>query len=114
MNIEQVREYCISKASVTESFPFDDTALVFKVCDKMFALLALDDARLNLKCDPDRAVELREQFPDVTAGYHMNKKLWNTINLEGDAPDKLIREWIDDSYNLVVAKLPKVQQATLK
>lgn len=113
MNIEQVREYCISKEGVTESFPFDDTALVFKVCDKMFALLAIDDAWLNLKCDPDKAVELREQFSDVTAGYHMNKKLWNTINLKGDVPDKFICQWIDDSYKLVVAKLPKAQQAKL-
>jgi predicted DNA-binding protein (MmcQ/YjbR family) len=114
MNIEQVRECCISKAGVTEEFPFDDTTLVFKVCDKMFALLSLDEARLNLKCDPDRAVELREQFTDVTPGFHMNKKLWNSINLGGDVPDRLIRQWIDDSYMLVAAKLTKAQQAMLK
>lgn len=114
MNIEQVREYCIRKTGVTESFPFDDTALVFKVCGKIFAMLALDDAWLNLKCDPDKAIELREQWPEVTPGFHMNKKMWNTIVLEGTVPEKLIREWIDDSYNLVVGKLTRAQRETLK
>ncbi len=114
MNIEQVREYCLSKAGVSESFPFDDTALVFKVCDKMFALLGLDSGWLNLKCDPDKAMELREQFAEVTPGYHMNKAMWNTIQLEGSLTNKLICEWIDDSYNLVVVKLTKAQQAVLK
>jgi predicted DNA-binding protein (MmcQ/YjbR family) len=113
MNIEQVREYCMSKNGVTEGFPFDDTALVFKVCDKMFALLGLEGTWLNLKCEPDKAIELREQFADVTPGYHMNKKMWNTIQLEGALPNKLICEWIDDSYNLVAAKLTKAQRATL-
>ena len=113
MNIEQVREYCIGKVGVTEGFPFDDTALVFKVCNKMFALLGIDSGWLNLKCNPDKAVELREQFSEVTPGYHMNKQQWNTIQLEGSLPDRLIYEWIDDSYNLVAAKLTKAQRATL-
>ncbi len=114
MNIEQVREYCIEKNGVTESFPFDDTALVFKVCNKMFAMVSLDDAWLNLKCDPDKAIELREQHSEVIPGYHMNKKMWNTIVLEGSLTDKLIYEWIDHSYDLVMAKLTKAQRETLK
>ncbi|MDR2937382.1 MAG: MmcQ/YjbR family DNA-binding protein [Prevotellaceae bacterium] len=114
MDIEEVREYCIAKNGVTESFPFDDTALVFKVCDKMFALLSIDDdAWLNLKCEPEKAIELREQFSEVTPGFHMNKKMWNTIQIKSALPHSLIYEWIDDSYKLVVAKLTKAQRAEL-
>jgi predicted DNA-binding protein (MmcQ/YjbR family) len=111
MNIEQIRAYCLCKPAATESFPFGDAALVFKVCTKMFALLLLDNAWLNLKCDPDKAVELRDRFSSVVAPYHMHKRLWNTIILSsGDIPDRLICEWIDDSYALVVAKLTKAQR----
>ncbi len=108
MNIEQIREYCLSKSGVTENFPFDDVTLVFKVLDKMFALVSLErDLSINLKCEPGKAVELREQYPAVRPGYHMNKIHWNTIVIDGSIPEKLIYEWINDSYNLVVEKLPK-------
>lgn len=107
MNVEEVREYCTRKAEVTEGFPFDNTTLVFKVNDKMFALLSLDnDLSINLKCDPDKAIDLRERYPSVQPGYHMNKKLWNTIHIDGLMDDRLLCEWIDDSYKLVIEKMP--------
>jgi predicted DNA-binding protein (MmcQ/YjbR family) len=106
MTTENVREYCLSLKSVTESCPFGDDALVFKVMGKMFALLGLESRWLNLKCDPEKAFTLREHYTDVTPGYHMSKKHWNTINLDGSVPDKLIQEWIRDSYDLVVQGLP--------
>ena len=116
MNNEQIREYCISKKGVTESFPFDDTALVFKVMDKMFALLNIseDSKGISLKCDPEMAIELREQYPEVTPGYHFNKKHWNTINLRGNLTDDKIKNWIDLSYDLVCAGLTKKQKEELK
>jgi len=108
MNIEEFREYCLKKNSVTESFPFDETTLVFKVAGKMFALTDThDDFSINLKCDPEKAIELRERYPAVIPGYHMNKKHWNTINVEGSIPDELLYQWIDDSYFLIVEKLSK-------
>lgn len=108
MNVEDVRMYCLSKKGVTESFPFDETTLVFKVLGKMFALVSLDDDHgLNLKCDPDKAIELREHYNSVIPGYHMNKKYWNTIILDESIAPSLIKEWIDDSYDLVFNKLPK-------
>lgn len=108
MNVEDIRMYCLIKREVTESFPFNDTTLVFKVLGKMFALVNLDDNQsLNLKCDPEKAIILREHYNDVLPGYHMNKKYWNTISLDGIVPDSLIKEWIDDSYNLVIENLPK-------
>jgi len=107
MNIESLREYCLSKKETNESFPFDEVTLVFKVCDKMFALMNLDgDLSINLKCDPERAIALREEFSSVIPGYHMNKKYWNTIIIDGTIPEKLICEWIDHSYDEVVKKLP--------
>ena len=105
MNVEILREYCISKAGVTESFPFGEDTLVFKVNEKIFALVNLDDdLSINLKCDPALAIDLRERFSSVTPGYHMNKKHWNTINLDGTVPDKEIFLWIDHSYNLIIGK----------
>jgi predicted DNA-binding protein (MmcQ/YjbR family) len=102
MNIEELREYCVSKKNVTESLPFGDDTLVFKVVGKIFALANLDgDLTLNLKCDPILALELRERYPSVIPGYHMNKKHWNTVLVDGTIPDKEIFEWIDHSYNLV-------------
>jgi len=102
MNIEILREYCVGKENVTEGFPFGDDTLVFKVNGKIFALANLDgETRINLKCDPEYAIELRERYPCVIPGYHMNKKLWNTIIIDGSVPDKTIKEWIDHSYNLV-------------
>ncbi|KPK87293.1 MAG: MmcQ-like protein [Bacteroides sp. SM23_62_1] len=107
MNIEIIREYCLSKPGVTESFPFNDTALVFKVAGKMFALLDLsEDSRgISLKCDPELAIELREQYPEVTPAYHFNKKHWNTVQIDGSVYDRLLLEWIDHSYELVVNQL---------
>jgi predicted DNA-binding protein (MmcQ/YjbR family) len=108
MNLETVREYCLKKKAVTESLPFDDETLVFKVAGKMFALLSLSgDWGLNLKCDPEKAVELREKYSDIAPGYHMNKTHWNTLNLNGILPEKLVFELIDHSYHLIVESLSK-------
>ncbi len=103
MNFEEIREYCISKPGVTEGFPFNDTALVFKVAGKMFALLDLsEEARgITLKCDPELAIELRERYPVVTPAWHFNKKHWNTVVCDGSVPDREILGWIDHSYSLV-------------
>ncbi len=108
MNIESFRNYCLSKKGVTEEFPFDEQALVFKVMGKMFTITNVDTFEsVNLKCDPELAEELREQYDAVTPGYHMNKKHWNTILMDGTISDKVLAEWIDHSYNLVVAGMPK-------
>ncbi|MCX6333421.1 MAG: MmcQ/YjbR family DNA-binding protein [Bacteroidia bacterium] len=105
MNIEFLREYCISKKDVTESLPFGDETLVFKRAGKIFLLANLDgDLYINLKCDPALAVELRERYASVIPGYHMNKKHWNTVFADGTIPDKEILEWIDHSYNIVAKK----------
>jgi len=114
MDIEKFRAYCLAKKGVTENFPFDDTTLVMKVLDKMFALGNLDgDLNINLKCNPEKAVELREQYPAVKPGYHMNKKHWNTIEVDGSIATGTIENWIDDSYNLVVSKMTKKQRELL-
>ena len=105
MNIEALREYCISKENATESFPFGDDTLVFKINGKIFALVNLDsELSINLKCEPALALELRERYPSVTPGYHMNKKHWNTILLDGSVPDTEIFSWIDHSYQRVSGK----------
>jgi predicted DNA-binding protein (MmcQ/YjbR family) len=105
MDIETLREYCISKKGVTESFPFGEDTLVFKVTRKIFALVNLDgDLSINIKCDPLLAIELRERYSSVTPGYHMNKKHWNTVLLDGSVPDKEVLLWIDHSYGLVAGK----------
>jgi predicted DNA-binding protein (MmcQ/YjbR family) len=105
MDIESLRDHCLSKRNVTEGFPFGEDTLVFKVSGKIFALANLDgDLSINLKCDPAFAIELRERFSDVTPGYHMNKKHWNTVLLKGTVPDKDIFSWIDHSYDLVSGK----------
>lgn len=114
MNIEDFRTYCLSKAASSECLPFDDVTLVFKVGadekHKMFGLLNIDRApySANLKCDPEKSVELRERYQGIVPGYHMNKKHWNTISLEDDVPDSLIKELVDHSYNLVYKSLTKV------
>jgi predicted DNA-binding protein (MmcQ/YjbR family) len=115
MNIEEFRAYCISKKHVRECFPFDELTLVFKVANKMFALSGLDEypTKINLKCDPERAIELREEFSDVIAGFHMNKKHWNTVTIEGMLPNDLICELIDHSYDLVLKGLPLKIRNTL-
>ena len=102
MDIVTIRDYCISKQDVTESLPFGDDTLVFKKGGRIFALLNLEgDLTLNLKCDPAYALELREKHPDVIPGYHMNKKHWNTVIIDGSIPDYEIFSWIDHSYNIV-------------
>lgn len=108
MNVEDFRNYCLMKPGVTESFPFDDTTLVFKVFNKIFALTDLEeDFKLNLKCNPEKATILREQFTSITPGYHMNKKHWNTIIIDGTIDDDIIYNLIDHSYDLVFQSLPK-------
>ena len=119
MNIEQLREYCISKKGVTEEFPFDFDTLVFKVMGKMFALAPLSrwelgSETINLKCDPERALELRDEYESVNEGYHMSKKHWNTITANQDASDALIFELIDHSYELVVKGLTKKLRTELE
>ena len=103
----------MAKKGVTEEFPFDNETLVFKVAGKMFALTNVSTfASINLKCDPEKAVELRDQYPAVLPGYHMNKKHWNTILLDGSIPSKLLQNWIDESYIRVVNALPKRERAS--
>lgn len=115
MNIEEFRSYCLSKKGVTEDFPFDEHTLVFKVMGKMFALSGLErlPAQANLKCDPERAIELREEYDgDIIPGYHMSKVHWNTLMLQ-NLPPKLILELTDHSYDLVVSKMTKKLRAEL-
>jgi|SRR6478735_4934087 len=109
MNIETLREYCLSKKAVTEDFPFGETTLVFRVEGKIFLLVALDASPLqfNAKCDPEKAIELREAYDAIQPGYHMNKKHWNTVIIDGSVSTGLVKEMIDDSYSLVVKSLPK-------
>jgi predicted DNA-binding protein (MmcQ/YjbR family) len=115
MQVDAFREYCLKKPSVTEGLPFGPENIVFKVGGKMFALLALNEIppAANLKCDPDRALDLRDRYEDVRPGYHMNKKHWNTVQLVGGIPDSEIRKMIDHSYDLVVQSLPKRAQEKL-
>ncbi|MBP2831726.1 MmcQ/YjbR family DNA-binding protein [Aquimarina sp. U1-2] len=109
MDIETFRAYCLKKKGVTEAFPFDESTLVFKVMGKMFALTGLHrfPFSVNLKCDPDRAVELRDYHQEITPGYHMSKKHWNTVNFSGGLSTHLLCELIDHSYDLVVSGLTK-------
>jgi predicted DNA-binding protein (MmcQ/YjbR family) len=112
MNIETFREYCLSKPAATEGTPFGPDNIVFKVEGKMFALAALDEVppAVNLKCDPDLALELRDRYAQVRPGYHMNKKHWNTVELDGVIPEKEIRKMVDHSYDLVGQSLPKAKR----
>ena len=109
MDIEQIRDYCLKKRGVTEEFPFDEETLVFKVLDKMFLLASLETIplQINLKCNPEEAVELREEYEAVQPGYHMNKKHWITVIIDGSIQSKMIHRWIDESYELVVSGLKK-------
>ena len=114
MDIETFRLYCLAKPGVTEHLPFDDRTLVFKVGGKMFALCDLEEFNsANLKCDPERAVELREQYDAVTPGYHMNKTHWNTVKVDGDVNGRMLQELIDHSYELIVSSLPKSEREKL-
>lgn len=120
MNIEQLREYCLSKPFTTECFPFDETTLVFKAGtadhNKMFALTSLTRIPqwVNLKCDPERAIELREEYNAISPGFHMSKKHWNTVLLEGDINDTFFLGLIDHSYELIIGSLPKKAQAIIR
>lgn len=119
MNIQAFYDYCLAKKGVTEHFPFDEDTLVFKVGGKMFALSSLTqwekgEASVNLKCDPDRALELRAQYEAIEAGYHMSKVHWNTVTVDGDVPEKLLRELIEHSYELVFKSLTKKLQAEIE
>ncbi|MFH5833814.1 MmcQ/YjbR family DNA-binding protein [Halalkalibaculum sp. DA3122] len=115
MNIEDFREYCLSFTGVTEGYPFDEDTLVFKVMDKMFAMADVESFdHINLKCDPVKAAMLRDLYPEVKPGYHMNKRHWNSIDPKGELDDVLIKEWIEDSYNLVVENLPRKKQKKLE
>lgn len=114
MNIEQLRDYCLAKPGATESFPFGEDTLVFKVGGKMFLLIGLSQANsFNVKCDPELAIELRERHPEVKPGYHMNKKLWNTVYMDGALNNKQLTGMMDHSYDLVFAGLPKKIQAEI-
>jgi predicted DNA-binding protein (MmcQ/YjbR family) len=103
MTEEDIRDYCLSKPNATEGFPFGPDILVFKVNKKVFLLMGLDKhpVTFNVKCDPDKAIDLRERYPAVQPGYHMNKKHWNTIIVDGSLTTKQLKEFIDDSYALV-------------
>ena len=114
MNIEELRDYCLLKPLVTECFPFDATTLVFKVADKMFALIDLEEStKVNLKCDPELVDELRDRYAEVEPGYHMSKKHWNTIFIESVDNEQQLRTWIDESYELVIKGLTKKEQKQL-
>jgi predicted DNA-binding protein (MmcQ/YjbR family) len=114
VNIESFREYCLLKKGVTEEFPFDNNTLVFKVMGKMFALTDVElFSGVNLKCDPDEAVELREKYDFIRPAFHMNKKHWVTVTMEGAPADRLLKALIDNSYALVIAKLTKSEKLRL-
>ena len=120
MNIEQLRDFCITKKGVTEHFPFDEVTLVFKVMNKMFALVGLNhwengEQKINLKCNPEKAVELRAEYDGISAGFHMNKKHWNTVLINSsDVTDKMVFDLIAHSYDLVVQGLTKKAKAELE
>lgn len=115
MHFEDFREYCLKKPFVTEGFPFDSSTLVFKVGGKMFALADVDDFRgVNLKADPERSADLRERYQGINPGYHMNKTHWNTVSVDSDVPNELVRELIDHSYDLIYSSLSRKLRDELK
>ena len=120
MHIEQLRDFCINKKGVTEHFPFDESTLVFKVMHKMFLLTGLNnwekgESKVNLKCNPEKAIELRDEYEGIIAGFHMNKKHWNTVSINSsDVPDNFVKELINHSYDLVVSGLTKKLQKELE
>jgi len=112
MNIEELRDYCISKPAVTESFPFDESTLVFKVAGRMFLLTDLVDAlSMNVKNTPEKVIEMKEQYSSVLPGYHMNKIHWITVMIDGNIADSLIRQWIDESYDLIISGFSRKEKA---
>ncbi len=115
MNLETLRTYCLNKAFSSEHLPFDDKTLVFKAGSKMFALVDIIEAKsVNLKCDPERAFELRESYPEIHPGYHMSKKHWNTVSLQESLSDDFIFELVDHSYDLVYKSLTKKERTALE
>ena len=111
MSLEEIRDYCLAKPSVTEDLPFGKDTLVFRVGEKLFLLTSISTGtQFNVKCDPERAIELREQHSEVRPGYHMNKKHWNTVHTDGSLTRKQLCEMIDHSYDLVLKSLPKKAQ----
>jgi len=109
MNLEELRDYCIAKKGVEECFPFDNETLVFKVMGKMFLLSGIhaQPLQFNVKCDPEKAIELREKYSSVLPGYHMSKLHWNTVICDGSIGNRQLLQWVDDSYDLIVKSLPK-------
>ena len=114
MDLEQFRSYCIQKKGVTEELPFGPDVLVYKVMGKMFALTGFNFESVNLKVEPEAGVELREKYPSVQPGYHMSKKHWITVLMDGSISDKNFRQWVDNSYELVVSGLTKKQKSALE
>ena len=116
MNIEQWREYLLSFPASVEEMPFGPEVLVYKVAGKLFALLSWQDEpmSINLKCEPNLALQLRDTYPQVTAGYHMNKKHWNTVTLDGSVDDESVKEWVRASYDLIYLALPKKTQREMQ
>jgi predicted DNA-binding protein (MmcQ/YjbR family) len=112
---EELKAICLAFAGAREEFPFDEANSVFKVAGKIFALSRLGGLplRVSLKCDPDLALQLRASYPSITAGYHLNKRHWNTVEIDGSVPDQLLRDMVEDSYDLVVAGLPRAQRERL-
>jgi predicted DNA-binding protein (MmcQ/YjbR family) len=114
VNIESFRKYCLAKKGVTEEMPFGDNVLVFKVMGKMFALTSIDNFEsISLKCDPEEGAGLREEYPGVQAAYHLNKRHWIMVLVDGSIGDKLLRSWVDNSYKLVVSGLTKSDKLAL-
>ncbi len=115
MNTESLRDYCLSLPGVTEEQPFGPDTVVFKVMGKMFLLMPLDEItiKFNAKCKPEKALELRDHYPDITPGYHMNKKHWNTVSVTGKIPSDVLFSLVKDSYELVVAGLPKLLRESI-
>ena len=115
MNASELRDYCLSLLGTSEEFPFGPNTSVFKVAGKMFALSALSEypLRVSLKCDPPLAEELRKAHPAVVPGYHLNKRHWNTVTIDGSLPDQMVSDMVEDSYDLIVSKLPRVQRRAL-
>jgi predicted DNA-binding protein (MmcQ/YjbR family) len=114
LNIEELRDYCLLKPGVTEGLPFGEDTLVFKVGEKIFLLSSISQGnRFNVKCDPELAIELREKYSEVIPGYHMNKKLWNTVYMDSSLTIKQLHEMIDHSYDLILKSLPKKLQETI-
>ena len=115
MNLEELREYCLAKPGVTEGLPFGEDTLVFKVGEKLFLLTSISlGNQFNVKCDPELAIELRERHPEIIPGYHMNKKLWNTVKMDGNLTIKQLFEMIDHSYEQVFKGLPRKVQGDIE